>query len=210
MSVQHVEVIVEEPSAEAALQSLLPTLLGEVSFIVHAHQGKAELLKRLPDRLRGYALRRKNDPWFRDHCRVVVLVDRDDDDCIELKKKLEKFAADAGLMSRRSSKARPYVIATRVAIEELEAWFFGDWQAVLAAYPKVDPHVPSQAKHRSCDEIKGGTWEAFERVLQSSGYFSSGLRKIEVARTVAAHMHASRNTSPSFQRFAAVLAEMRV
>ena len=133
MSVQHVEVIVEEPSAEAALQSLLPTLLGEVSFLVHAHQGKAELLKRLPDRLRGYALRRKNDPWFRDHCRVVVLVDRDDDDCIELKKKLEKFAADAGLMSRRSSKARPYVIATRVAIEVM----LSPRDVAIAAVPRT-------------------------------------------------------------------------
>ena len=209
MSVQHIEVIVEEASAEAALQSLLPTLLGETSFSIHAYLGKSELLRRLPDRLRGYGLRRKTDTWFRDHCRIVVMVDRDDDDCAKLKKDLEKFANDAGLLSRSRANGKPYVIVTRIAVEELEAWFFGDWQAVVAGYPKVDPHVASQAKFRACDEIKGGTWEALERVLQKSGYFMSGIRKIEFARTIAANMIASRNTSPSFQHFAAAIAELR-
>ncbi len=33
------------------------------------------------------------------------------------------------------------------------------------------------------DAIPGGTWEAFERVLQRSGYFQTGLRKLEAAQT---------------------------
>ena len=37
MSVAHVEVLVEEPSAEAALRILLPRMLGEATFQVYAH-----------------------------------------------------------------------------------------------------------------------------------------------------------------------------
>ena len=51
---------------------------------------------------------------------------------------------------------------------------------------------------RSPDEIKGGTWEAFEREMQRAGYFAGGLRKIEAARAIAAHMVPSRIRSPSF------------
>ena len=35
MSVEHVEVLVEEPSAEAALRLLLPRILGAMSFQVY-------------------------------------------------------------------------------------------------------------------------------------------------------------------------------
>jgi hypothetical protein len=69
--------------------------------------------------------------------------------------------------------------------------------------------LPSRAKYRACDEIKGGTWEALERELQAAGYFSSGLRKIEVARTITPNMSPPRNTSPSFKRFVEVLGELR-
>jgi broad specificity phosphatase PhoE len=96
----------------------------------------------------------------------------------------------------------------RLVIEELEAWYFGDWEAVRKAYPKVNATIPSQGKYRSPDAIKGGTWESFERVMKAAGYFKTGLRKIEAARAVAAHMDPSRNRSRSFQVLHEALAEM--
>ena len=93
MAVEHVEVIVEEPSAEAFLQVLLPRMLGNTTFSLYVHQGKPDLLQRLPQRLAGYA------SWLPENWRVVVLVDRDDDDCKKLKKELERFAAAAKLGS---------------------------------------------------------------------------------------------------------------
>ncbi len=81
MTVEHVELLVEEPSMEAALRLLLSKILGDLSFEVYAHQCKDELLLRLPERLRGYGRRCKSDAWFRDNCRIVVVVDRDDDGC---------------------------------------------------------------------------------------------------------------------------------
>ena len=183
---------------EAALRLLLPKVLGDLSFEIYPHQCKDELLLRLPQRLRGYVQRRKSDVWFRDHCRIVVVIDRDDDDCVRLKQRLEKMANDAGLATRSNAKGGAYTVVNRLAIEELEAWYFGDWMAVQAAYPRVSATIPSQAKYRDPDKITGGTWEAFERVLQKAGYYSGGLRKIEAARAVAASMQPLRNSSPSF------------
>lgn len=208
MTVEHVELLVEEPSMEAALRLLLPKVVGELSFEIYPHQCKDELLLRLPQRLRGYSQRRKSDAWFRDQCRIVVVIDRDDDDCARLKRRLEKMAHDAGLATRSSPRDGTYMVANRLAIEELEAWYFGDWEAVQAAYSRVPATVPSQAKYRHPDGISGGTWEAFERVLQKAGYYNGGLRKMEAARAVAAHMQPSRNTSPSFCTFRDVLLEI--
>lgn len=202
MTVEHVEVIVEEPSMEAALRVLLPRMVQGASTAIRQHQCKADLLARLPERLRGYAA------WLPDTSRIIVLIDRDDDDCRRLKARLEQMARQAGLKTRSATRRGPYTIINRVVIEELEAWFFGDWEAVRRAYPKVNATVPSQAKYRNPDAIKGGTWEALERLLQAGGYFKTGLRKIELARAVAEHMDPDRNTSQSFQAFRMALREM--
>lgn len=180
---------------EAAMRVLLPRIVGETSFEVYPHQGKDDLLARLPDRLRGYA------KWLPATSRVLVIVDRDDDDCVKLKAKLEAIAASANLLtpSTAKKKKRSPVVINRIAVEELEAWYFGDWSAVRAAYPKVPATIPEQAKYRDPDAVTGGTWEAFERVLQTAGYFPSGLPKIEAARTVAAQMTPESNRSKSFQ-----------
>lgn len=202
MTVEHIELVVEEPSMEAALRVLLPKVVGTVSFEVYAHQCKDELLARLPARLRGYAA------WIPDTWRIVVVVDRDDDDCDRLKARLETMARGARLVTRSTAGSQPYVVVNRLAIEELEAWYFGDWEAVRASYPRVPATIPSQVKYRVPDAVAGGTWEAFERVLQKAGYFKSGLAKIEAARTIAANMIPARNSSQSFQVLREALAEM--
>jgi hypothetical protein len=197
MKVEHLEVVVEEPSMEAALRVLLPKMIGDLSFEVVTHQCKSELLGRLPQRLQGYARRRQHDAWFREHCRIAVVVDRDDDACDELKASLEEMAATARLTTRAKAKNAPWFVLNRIAIEELEAWYFGDWDAVREAYPRVPPTIPDKASYRDPDDIHG-TWEHFERVLQGAGYFEGGLRKIEAARDIAARMSPSRNRSHSF------------
>jgi hypothetical protein len=201
MTVEHVEVLVEEPSMEAALQILLPRLLGSLSFEIYPHQGKNALLKRLPERLNGY------HGWLPDDWRILIVVDRDNEDCHALKTKLETMASNAGLRTKSQAGRGTYNVVNRLAIEELEAWFFGDWQAVREAYPSAPKHIPKN-KSQSPDAILGGTWEAFERTLKRAGYFRGGLRKIEAARTIAPHMNPDRNTSRSFQVLRDALREM--
>jgi len=202
MSVEHVEILLEEPSAEAALEVLLPRVLGRTTFAIHAHQGKGDLLAKLPAKLKAYK------QWLPHSYRILVLVDRDDKNCRELKSNLERLAQAAGLFTRTRRSKGQYLVVNRLAIEELEAWYFGDWDAVRAAYPRVPANISVNAKYRDPDAITGGTWEAFERVLQSAGYFKTGLRKIEAARAVARNMVPERNCSASFGALHTVLSEM--
>jgi hypothetical protein len=202
MALSHVEFLVEEQSLEAALRVFLPRVMGNLTFDVHPYQGKSDLLKRLPNRLNGYAA------WLPDDYRIVVVVDRDDDDCHELKQQLEQIAGKAELRSRSQAGDRQYQVVNRLAIEELEAWYFGDWGAVRSAYPRVPRTIPNKAKYRDPDAITGGTWEAFEKVLQRAGYFSTGLLKIEVARAIAQYWQPEINRSQSFQAFHDVINEM--
>jgi hypothetical protein len=200
--VDHLEILVEEPSMETALRLLLPKIVENVSFEIYPHQCKEELLTRLPQRLRGYR------SWLPATWRIVVLVDRDDDDCLKLKAKLEKIAQSVELKTRSMAHGESYAIVNRIAIEELEAWYFGDWRAVQSAYPRVPNSIPAKAKYREPDAIKGGTWEAFEHILNRAGYFDGGLRKIEAARAISQYMVPGRNRSKSFQVFRCVLQEM--
>lgn len=178
----HLEMLVEEPSMEAALDELLPRIVPGHSFRVHVHQGKSDLLRKLEQRLRAYAGMAWSD------LRVVVIVDRDDDDCHALKQRLTDTCGRTGCDA-----------LCRIAIEELEAWFFGDVSAMRAAYPKVPAGLERKAKFRDPDAITGGTWEALERVLARAGYYATGMPKVEVARRISAHMDPSANTSRSFQ-----------
>ncbi len=187
---------------EAALRILLPRLLNEMTFEVYPYQCKQDLLKRLPERLRGYS------SWLPADWRIVVVVDRDEDDCRDLKGRLERIAADAGVRTRTGAAGAGYTAVNRLAIEELEAWYFGDWGAVRSAYPRVSGAIPRQAAYRDPDAIRGGTWEAFERILKRAGYFRNGLRKIETARAVAGHMNPDLNRSASFKAFREVMREI--
>lgn len=202
MTATHLELLVEEPSMEAFLRALLPRLLPQDrSFEVHPFQGKLDLLGKLQARLRAYA------QWLPEDWRIVVVVDRDDDDCESLKKRLEGMAADAGLVTRSRAGRRPWQLVNRIAIEELEAWYFGDWPAVCNAYPRVSPGIPNQAGYRDSDAIRGGTWETFERVLQRHGYFKTGLPKTEAARTLGGLLDPERSRSRSFAAFRDAIAD---
>ena len=196
MSDRHLELLVEEPSMEAFLEETLPRLLpAHCTFAIHAFQSKDDLLRKLPGRLRGYQ-RFLPDDW-----RVIVMIDRDSSDCRDVKANLEKEARQAGLITRTSAGDDAWQVANRVVIEELEAWYFGDWEAVRQAYPKLSPNTPKQSKYRDPDAIKGGTWEAFLRVLQARRYYSQGLAKVDAARKIGPFIDPYRNRSHSFQKF---------
>jgi hypothetical protein len=191
------EILVEEPSAEAALRELVPRIVGSaVEVRYHTFRGKAALLRRLPHRLAGYL----HYPVDAD-VRVLVLVDRDDQDCLELKETLEGAAADAGLRTRASAGRARFRVCNRIAVEELESWFIGDPDALVAAYPRVPASFTNRARFRQPDSVSGGTWEALERLLQRHRYHLGGLAKIRLASDVARHMDPARNRSPSFIEF---------
>lgn len=177
----HLEFLLEEQSMEAALLELVPKIVDH-SFELHPHRGKPDLLRKLEGRLRGYAR------WNVPDLQVVVVVDRDADDCHALKQKLLAACDTAGMPA-----------VCRIAIEELEAWFFGDVPALCSAYPRVPTTLGTRRGFRDPDAIQGGTWEALERVLRRAGHYPTGMPKVEVATRVAERMDVERNASRSFQ-----------
>jgi hypothetical protein len=187
-------IFVEEISMEAALEQLMPKLLQDAEFEIFRFQCKDDLLKNLPARLRAYS------SWLPPEWAILVLVDRDNSDCRELKQQLEAVAQQSGLSTKTQGGDR-FQVVNRIVIEELEAWFFGDWPAVKQAYPRVQDNIPQKSLFRDPDAIKGGTWEALERVLKKAGYFPTGLNKLQCAREVATHMTPDANRSASFQAF---------
>jgi hypothetical protein len=190
------ELLVEEESAEAALRVLLPRMLRpDVHFEVRIFQGKQDLLGKLPQRLRAYARRVP-----REDLRILVLIDEDRQSCTALKARMEQLAAEAGLVSKSAAAAgHAFRVVNRIAIEELEAWFFGDVPALAQAYPGVPLTLGAQARYRDPDQIAGGTAEALHGVLRAAGYYGrTRLPKVEVARRISPHMDPATNRSHSF------------
>lgn len=105
--------LLEEESAKAMLEGLLPRLLpGNVATRYIVFEGKQDLEKQLVRKVRGYRNR---------EARFIVLRDQDSNpDCIAVKTKLKGLCAEAG---------RPDALV-RIACRELESFFFADLAAV--------------------------------------------------------------------------------
>ena len=189
-----IEFQVEEPSMEATLIELAPRLVGQAAFKIINYRSKAALLKKLPDRLRAYRARLPQED-----IKIVVLLDSDSGDCVELKRQLEGFALQAGLRTKSSAEGDIFDVVNRIVCQELEAWFFGDAEALRSAFPRLPKDFERKRRFRNPDSIPN-TWEALDRLLRQSRCDASG-SKIDRARRIAGHMVPARNTSPSFRTF---------
>ncbi|MBO8093443.1 MAG: DUF4276 family protein [Prosthecochloris sp.] len=191
-----IELILEEPSAEAAMRLIMPKILAgraEVNYI--NMRNKSRLLQELPARLRGYKEQIRSGADIR----IVVLIDRDSDDCEALKSRLEQMAYEAGLATRsRPLENGQFFVVNRIAVEELEAWFIGDPEALRAAFTSLRRvEIPKSFKNPDTN----GTWEQLHRFLKKQGIYRGHYPKIEAAKSIARHMDVSRNASRSFQQF---------
>jgi Domain of unknown function (DUF4276) len=193
----HIEFLVEDFSTQEALLRILPKILpAGTEFGIRSFRGKEDLLSKLPKRLAGYK------PWIAEDWRIVVLLDRDNDDCKNLKSKLEDISLKAGFITKTTHiPGQSFQVLNRLMIEELEAWFFGDVEAIRQAYPGLQPSLAQKAQYRDPDAIQGGTWEALQRELQRVGHFKGGLDKVRAAREISQFMNPAVNRSSSFQAF---------
>jgi hypothetical protein len=197
MPLEHIEFLLEEPSSEEALNNLVPRIIGtDVTFQTHVFQGKADLLDKLQQRLLGYSY------WLPDNWGIVVLIDEDREDCHALKSRIERTSQAVRLTTKSSVQGTErFQVLNRIAVEELEAWFFGDIDALASAYQGVSATLAMKAKYRDPDDIRGGTWEALESLLRRLGHHRGGLEKMRAAREISAYMDPEVNRSGSFQVF---------
>jgi hypothetical protein len=191
-----IDVLLEEPSAVEALRFILPKILaGRAKFKLINMRNKSRLIGQLPARLLGY--KKRLDAG--EDLRIVVLVDRDRDDCAELKTRLERMARDAGLSTKTSTDQQGrFQVVNRIAIEELEAWFIGDTEALKSAFSGLRGEAFPKSFN---NPDNSGGWEHLHRFLKSKGIYKSSYPKIEAARKIAPHMDIPRNKSRSFHHF---------
>lgn len=192
---------------EEALAQLLPRILGSrATWAINNYRNKDNLLRKLPDRLRGYASRLNGEP----HLRIVVLVDQDSEPCAELKQRLEGMARQAGLLTKSmTTTPTDFTILNRIVVTELESWLLGDVPALCECYPRLPRTLDRRRGMRSPDAISNA-WETLHRQLRQVGELGEVYPKIEVARSVAARLDPARNRSRSFQHFCAGLETMLV
>lgn len=191
-------ILVEGPADAALLRGWFPRLLPQHALSIILHRGKGRLpgdpsraidpkreglLDQLPAKLRAYgrALNPATD-------RVLVFLDLDDGDCLDLKQRL--------LAVLESCDPRPTVLF-RIAIEETEAFYLGDPEAIRRAFPQA-------RLHKMRDYIQDsicGTWELFMDVIGAKVE-----DKVDWAEKMAPHLGtawrgARANRSPSFCQF---------
>ena len=201
----HIEILTEYSSGQRLLEHLMPKLIGNQgephSWRSHAYRGigripvglstsadpaKRILLDRLPRVLRGYGKTPGIDA-------VVVVLDKDDRDCVEFLTELQSLAASCDAS---------HLVLFRLAIEETEAWYLGDRSAPQRAYPKARMWAfDGYAQDSAC-----GTWELIAdaihpggaRAVRKIGWPLPGQIKHQWAEKIGPLLDPEANLSPSF------------
>ncbi len=201
----HIEILVEDASGEKLLEALLSKLFGvncdPHTWRIHGYKGigripknlyagsdpaKRILLDQLPRLLRGYGKTPGIDA-------VVVVLDSDRRNCVD-------FIAELKALAARCNTAPNTLF--RIAIEEMEAWYFGDRLAIMAAYPKAKVDI----LQRYTQDSVCGTWELLadaiypggSAAIKRAGWPLPGQIKHEWAEKIGPLLDLDRNVSPSF------------
>lgn len=168
--------LLEEPSMKHLLDELLPRILPDgVVFQTIPHNGKRDLEKSIPRKLRGW-----NEPG---DVRFVILHDQDTKDCVVLKRELLQLCS--GTNKR---------VLVRISCQEMESWYFGDVNALANAYnnPRL-AELSSKKKFRIPDAIPSPKEELYRLIPDHE--------QIAGAKLIAPYMDIENNTSISFKYF---------
>lgn len=209
----HFEILVEGQCELTTLSILMPKILGSYgegnTWKIHKHQGigsipsnnkpynplDRSLLGQLPMKIAAYA--EVNDS----NRVIVVLLDLDKLDQDEIHSELKK------LIPEKSNLAIKFCFA----VEELEAWFLGDAQAIKNSYPTFNQALYSQYIQDSIC----GTWELLSRIIGShiadlpKRDRRVAMEKCQWAKKITPHMNIQLNKSPSFTGFYDQLLNLR-
>jgi hypothetical protein len=127
--------LLEEYSMKVLLEGLLPRLFPDLPFLCVPHEGKQDLEKSIPRKLKA---------WREPGARFCVIRDNDGADCKVIKQRLIKLCKKG---------SRPDTVV-RIACQEIEAWYLGDLQATARAFQSNDLlEIGNQVKYREPDSI---------------------------------------------------------
>lgn len=107
--------LLEEYSMKVLLEGLLPRLFPDLPFLCVPHEGKQDLEKSVPRKLRA---------WREPGVRFCVIRDNDGGDCRVLKQTLVRLCEQGGSKDT----------LVRIACQELEAWYLGAPDALAEVF----------------------------------------------------------------------------
>jgi len=169
--------LLEEESAKAMLESLLPRILNpEIKPRLLAFEGKQDLEKQMVRRMKGY---------INPYARFIVMRDQDNHrDCKALKVTLVQKCQDAG-------KADFSIV--RVACRELESFYLADLAAIEVSL-KITGLTKHQqtAKYRTPDLLGSPSNELAKLTKQSC-------RKVSGSREIGKYLDLENTRSDSFR-----------
>jgi len=168
--------LLEERSAEAMLQGLLPRLLPEgvqVRYVVF--EGKQDLEKQLVRRMTGYLVPK---------ARFVVLQDQDGGNCNQIKEKLAAKCVEAG---------KPDALV-RIVCRELETWYLADLVAVERGLSVSNlARLQNKKPYRSPDSLP--------RPSKQMARIAPSYQKVGGSRSIGSHLDPNNTRSHSFAVF---------
>jgi len=151
-----------------------------------------KLLNDLPAYLKGFNASLSSLPYKK---AIVVVVDNDDNNCVEFKNELNNLKLTLGLSIDS---------IFCIAVEEMEAWLLGDTDAVVTAFP----HAKKQLLQNYQPDSIIGTWEYLAEAIYSGGvaklkrvatsYYEIGEQKCIWADKIGTNLNLRNNQSPSF------------
>lgn len=172
-------VLVEEESAPVIVREIAHRLGIAERTLVIRFEGRNDLERSIPVKLSRW---RAPGP-----VRFLILRDSDGGDCKALKEHLRRLLHGNAVQNTR----------IRVVVEELEAWYFGEPQALAAAGYAAAATACRRAKFRRPDAIKSPKL-AMRRPIGCEG-------QIALARRLAPWPHLTLNASPSYAHFVSAL-----
>lgn len=158
------------------LEGLLPRLFPGLPFLCLSHEGRQDLEKSIPRKLKA---------WREPGVRFVVVRDQNGADCRRVKAALVQLC--------RSTRRRGVLV--RVVCRELEAWYVGDPVAVARAFPEAPERALRQlvtSRYLNPDVVVRPS-DAIARLIP-------GFQKRSGARRMAGVL-SRNNRSRSFQVF---------
>jgi hypothetical protein len=178
--------LLEEDSAKAMLESLLPRILHpDIRPRLIPFDGKQDLEKQMIKKMRGY---------LNPDARFIVLRDQDNTpDCQVLKAKLLEHCRHAGQAAKS---------LVRIACKELETFYLADLNAVEQglALKKLANHQAS-AKFRDPDRLGNPSKEL--ATLTKGNY-----QKVSSSRAIGKYLNPANTRSASFKNLMAGIQRM--
>ena len=178
--------LLEEASAKAMLESLLPRILSEeINFRCIPFEGKQDLEKQLARKIRAFQNTR---------ARFIVLRDQDSaQDCIKVTNHLLELCAQSEKLDR---------CLVRIACKELETFYLADLAAVEQGLEisGLDKHQ-QKSKYRTPDRLGSPSDEL--RKLTEKRY-----EKISGSRAIGKYLRLDNDRSPSFRNLISAIRRM--